>query len=132
MNKRLFKGGQAVKRIGTIFIILVILYSTYYDLTFGTLPNGLTQAATEHTVKEEQVKPDDSNNAKKELAEEFEPYKEVVVQPGHTVLSIVEHLHEGPISPSIQEIIHDFETLNGGIKPEDMQVGKKYRFPLYR
>ncbi len=36
-----------MKRIGTIVIILIILYSTYYDLTIGTLPNGLTQAANQ-------------------------------------------------------------------------------------
>ncbi|WP_332691014.1 hypothetical protein [Halalkalibacter lacteus] len=121
-----------MKRIGTIFIILVILYSTYYDLTIGTLPNGLTQTATEQSIIEEQMELDDTDKSENEvIVAEFEPFKEVVVEPGHTVLSIVEHLHKGPISPSIQEIVHDFQTLNDGIKPEEMQVGKKYFFPLY-
>ncbi|WP_332632120.1 hypothetical protein [Halalkalibacter flavus] len=115
-----------MKRIGTFFIILVILYSTYYDLTIGTLPNGLS-----HTATPSQIEEFDETEIQETMAEEFEPFKEMIVEPGHTVLSIVEHLHEGPLSATIQEIVHDFETLNGGIKPEEIQIGKKYLFPIY-
>ncbi|MFC0473511.1 hypothetical protein ACFFHM_24115 [Halalkalibacter kiskunsagensis] len=124
-----------MKRIGTILIILVILYSTYYDLTIGTLPNGLTQAVAEQKTIEQQnnsVDKDESNQNSELILDDLEPVKEIVVEPGQTVLSIVEHLHEGPISPSIQEIVHDFQELNGGIKPEEIQIGKKYFFPLYQ
>jgi len=116
-----------MKRIGTIFIILVILYSTYYDLTIGTLPNGLTEA-TETITKE---------NTNSDLTEEttvlveLDPFQEVTVEPGHTVLSIVEHLHEGTIKATIQEIVFDFQELNGGTKPEEIQIGKSYFFPVY-
>lgn len=116
-----------MKRIGTIVIILIILYSTYYDLTIGTLPNGRTQAA-EQPVSEQSKVPLSENADNTDL----EPYQEIIVEPGHTVLSIVEHLHEGPIPATIQEIVYDFKQLNGGIEPEDMQIGKAYLFPLYR
>jgi hypothetical protein len=117
-----------MKRIGTIFIILVILYSVYYDLTIGTLPNGLKEVEvttieepgnTDHLIEET------------ETPVTFDPFQEVTVEPGHTVLSIVEHLHEGPISASIQEIVFDFQELNNGIKPEEIQIGKTYLFPVY-
>ncbi|MDT8861747.1 hypothetical protein N0O92_16160 [Alkalihalobacillus sp. MEB130] len=115
-----------MKRIGTFFIILVILYSTYYDLTIGTLPNGLSQTATPSQPEEVP-----ELEVEETIVEEFEPFREITVEPGHTVLSIVEHMHEGPISASIQEIVHDFQTLNGGTKPEEIQIGNTYLFPVY-
>ncbi|KHF41848.1 hypothetical protein [Halalkalibacter okhensis] len=118
-----------MKRIGIFFIILVILYSTYYDLTIGTLPNGLSHTASHPQA--DSIEQLDVAELQETMAEEFEPFKEMVVEPGHTVLSIVEHLHEGPISASIQEIVHDFQELNGGTKPEEIQIGKKYFFPIY-
>lgn len=119
-----------MKRIGTIVIILIILYSTYYDLTIGTLPNHLTQAANQPTNEQATTSlPEDG--ASTLPTEQLEPYQEVIVEPGHTVLTIVEHLHEGPIPASIQEIVYDFKQLNNGLEPEDMQIGETYLFPLY-
>ena len=57
-------------------------------------------------------------------------YQEVIVEPGYTVLSIVEHLHTGPISASIQEVIFDFQELNPGVSAEKIQIGQTYLFPL--
>ncbi|WP_227934966.1 hypothetical protein [Alkalihalobacillus deserti] len=117
-----------MKRMGTIFIILVILYSTYYDLTVGTLPNGLTEAAEAITDEEATS----TNIAEEETTIlELDPFQEVTVEPGHTVLSIVEHLHEGTIKATIQEIVYDFQELNGGIRPEEIQIGETYLFPVY-
>ncbi|ERN54796.1 hypothetical protein M3689_04610 [Alkalihalophilus marmarensis] len=120
-----------MKRIGFGLIILIILYSVYYDLTIGTLPNGLT-AAPEETVDIEEAESVMTN----EVSEEpviTEPFVEVVVEPGYTVLSIVEHLHEGivPFPASIQEVIFDFKHLNQGIEPENIQIGETYKFPYY-
>ncbi|GAE33436.1 hypothetical protein [Halalkalibacter akibai] len=116
-----------MKRIGTIFIILVILYSVYYDLTIGTLPNGLTEVEVTTIEETETEIVTEEINA----SVPFDPFQEVTVEPGHTVLSIVEHLHEGPIPASIQEIVFDFQELNGGTKPEEIQIGKAYLFPVY-
>ncbi|MCM3761465.1 hypothetical protein M3212_11790 [Alkalihalobacillus oceani] len=116
-----------MKRLVTVAVVSMILYCTYYDLSIGTLPNGLTKAA--ETEQEEQSHPGGEQPVPPPLAQA--PYQEVIVEPGHTVLSIVEHLHEGPIPASIQEIVYDFKELNQGLEPEDMQIGKVYRFPLY-
>ncbi len=125
------RGGIELKRIGLFLIVLIILYSTYYDLTIGTLPNGLTkqaQAINEETeVKNQKL----DNNIDPNTLVHNDPYQEVVVEPGYTVLSIVEHLHQGPISPSIQEIMYDFEQLNPGTKADSLQIGKTYLFPIY-
>ena len=70
------------------------------------------------------------------IAEPFNPeennHQEVVIEPGQTVLSIVEHLHDGPYPATIQDVIYDFKELNNGIEPEDIQIGKSYLFPIYR
>lgn len=117
-----------MKRIGTTFIILVILYSTYYDLTIGTLPNGLIEA--KETVSNPMTSSDISEEETFPKVE-LEPFQEITVEPGHTVLSIVEHLHEGTIKATIQEIIYDFQELNNGLRPEEIQIGKTYLFPVY-
>ncbi|MFC0558083.1 hypothetical protein [Halalkalibacter alkalisediminis] len=117
-----------MKRIGTIFIILVILYSTYYDLTIGTLPNGLSEVT--EAVAESVTNSDTTEETMTNV--ELDPFQEVMVEPGHTVLSIVEHLHEGTIKATIQEIVYDFQELNDGIRPEEIQIGKTYLFPVYR
>ncbi|WP_088102480.1 hypothetical protein [Halalkalibacter urbisdiaboli] len=116
-----------MKRAGLFLIILIILYSTYYDLTIGTLPNGLNNTAQatkghDETESIEDLKPTENT---------IEPFQEVEVEPGYTVLSIVEHLHDGPLSASIPEIIYDFEQLNPGVKADAIQVGEIYLFPLY-
>ncbi|WP_100372428.1 hypothetical protein [Bacillus sp. FJAT-45037] len=121
-----------MKRIGLGLLVLVILYSVYYDLTIGTLPNGL-----EATTQTEPVKPTTEPPPPAEESEEVttmnEPFVEVTIEPGFTVLSIVEHLHEGngPVPATIQEIIYDFKELNPGTEPESIQIGKTYKFPYY-
>lgn len=113
-----------MKRLLAFIILFIFLYSTYYDLTIGTLPNGLSNLATEETLEE--VEDDQEVHTITE-----EPFEIIRVQPGQTVLSVVEHLHTGPIPATIQEIIYDFKELNG-IEPEEMQIGHEYLFPLYR
>ncbi len=113
-----------MKRLGLITITLIGLYSFYYDLSIGTLPKQKTEAAEEYSIEPEP--------AQEPSAIEKNPYKEVTVEPGHTVLSIVERLHDGPIPASIQEIVYDFKQLNHGMEPEEIQIGKAYRFPLYQ
>ncbi|UOE95708.1 hypothetical protein [Alkalihalobacillus sp. LMS39] len=106
-----------MKKLFYSLVIVLILYASYYDLSTGTLPEA-------SATPSEQANPSQSPTTI--------PAQEVVVDSGYTVLSIVEHLHEGPIRASIQEIIYDFKQLNDGIEPEDIQVGQTYLFPLYQ
>ncbi len=115
-----------MKRAGVVLITLIILYSTYYDLTFGTLPSHFAEAGTESkAMTESNVK-----QAPQEQAQD-EAYQEVIVEPGYTVLSIVEHLHDESVPASIEEVIHDFKQLNPNIEPESIQIGHSYLFPVY-
>lgn len=112
---------MVVKRFSIITILLIVLYSMYYDLTIGTLPSHTT--TTQQTVKQKETV--------NEVVQRNEPFQAVIVEPGQTVLSIVEQLHEGPIRASISEIIFDFKHLNNGIEPENIQIGQSYFFPIY-
>lgn len=98
------------KLIALVFIGLV-LYSAYFDLTVGTLP----EASTPVTAQE----------APSEL-----PYKEIEVKPGDTLLSIIER-EEGSLPKPIHTIIMDFQELNDGHSPHELQIGKTYKFPIY-
>lgn len=103
-----------MKTFALIFVSFLIMYGVYYDLTTGTLPSATA-----------------STSSQLEQGEVQKRSQGVVVERGHTVLSIVEQLHAGPVPASIQEIIYDFKQLNNGINPEDIQHGKTYQFPLY-
>ncbi|MDE5413935.1 hypothetical protein [Alkalihalobacterium chitinilyticum] len=105
-----------------IIVLFIICYSIYYDLSTGTLPKA-EEPTTNETSSE--------NYPNIVVEEEPFPAQEVVVQNGYTVLSIVEHLHEGPVPASIQQIVYDFQELNPGVAADNIQVGKTYLFPLY-
>ncbi|OIJ16115.1 hypothetical protein BKP35_03820 [Anaerobacillus arseniciselenatis] len=106
-----------MKKLFITLLTIITIYSIYYDLNMGTLPQ-MTEAANyiteQHTGE---------SKSKSELIE---------VQPGYTVLTIVEELHIGPVKASIQQIVSDFEQLNPGASASNIQVGKSYLFPLYQ
>ena len=98
------------KIIGLLFIVLII-YSVYFDLTIGTLPAASTPATAQEAPSES-------------------PYKEIEVKPGDTLLSIIER-EEGRLPKPINTIILDFQELNDGHSPHELQIGKTYKFPIY-
>ncbi|MFA9455811.1 hypothetical protein ACERJO_03485 [Halalkalibacter sp. AB-rgal2] len=119
-----------MKRLLAFILIFIFLYSTYYDLTIGTLPNGLSQKDQQRDFSSESETEANEVHTTEVITSNNEPYEVIQVEHGQTVLSVVEHLHTGPIPATIQEIIFDFKQLNG-IEPEEMQVGHEYLFPIY-
>jgi plastocyanin len=107
-----------LKRLFTAFITVLVLYVIYHDLTIGTVP------LPEKNEEEQAIPVSSSSN------NEF-PFSEEKVKPGDTVLSIVEKNSKHPLPVSISKIISDFQTLNDGKQPEEIQIGKTYKFPTY-
>jgi hypothetical protein len=60
------------------------------------------------------------------------PYQTVTVKPGDTLLSIMERQQNGPLPVPIDKAITDFEALNPGEKAQTLQIGKKYKIPVYQ
>ncbi|KGA95537.1 hypothetical protein AJ85_02265 [Alkalihalobacillus alcalophilus ATCC 27647 = CGMCC 1.3604] len=114
-----------MKKFLFTIITFITLTSIYYDLTAGTLPEKNSTSAKAAQIQ------DETQTETTQVIDEVSLYQEVIVEPGYTVLSIVEHLHSGPIPVSIQEVIYDFQQLNKGIEPEKIQIGHTYLFPLY-
>lgn len=110
-------GGFRMKRFFITFAILVTIYVIYIDLNEGTLSSTQKQEPS----LEVQASPEDSTN-----------FFEQKVQSGDTVLSIVEQYSAGGISVSLETVVKDFQQLNDGLKPEDIQIGKTYIFPIYK
>ncbi|WP_170007683.1 hypothetical protein [Bacillus fonticola] len=110
-----------MKRLGAIVLVVVILYTVYYDLSVGSLslPSLPSPAGAEETS--EQVGAVEVSG---------QPYEEIKVERGETVLTIVEDAHQS-IPVPIERIVRDFEELNEGLKAEEIQAGETYRFPLY-
>ena len=100
-----------------IFLILLILisYSIYFDITTGTLPSNSNPASKPSTSQENET---------------TIPFIELRVEAGDTLISIMES-EEGTISQPIQTIIDDFQKLNNGTSPHELQIGKTYKFPSY-
>ena len=107
-----------MKKLFGFLLAVLILYVIYIDLTVGTLPASLTQqvdAKIETKIKQ-----------KVNIAS-----FEAKVEPGETVISIVEHQINKPLPVPINDLIEDFRKLNPGETPEKIQIGSTYHFPDY-
>ncbi|GLH64939.1 LysM domain-containing protein [Parageobacillus sp. G301] len=108
-----------MKKAIRAFVLCLAIYIIYHDVTTGTLiVSTKATAAPEHTT-------DGKINV-------HIPYQTVTVQPGDTLLSIMEELQNGPIPVPIDKAIADFEALNPGKKAQTLQIGKKYKIPIYK
>jgi hypothetical protein len=107
-----------MKKFFGFLLAVLILYVIYIDLTVGTLPASLIQqvdAKIETKIKQ-----------KVNIAS-----FEAKVEPGETVISIVEHQINKPLPVPINDLIADFRKLNPGETPEKIQIGSTYHFPDY-
>lgn len=108
-------------------LILITIYSVYYDLSSGTIPEpaapvtATAQPSNSEAQAESSAQPSPTNNL----------YIEVEVKAGDTVLTIAEKIANKPIPVSITQLVEDFQILNDGTTPEKIQIGKTYKFPVY-
>jgi hypothetical protein len=107
-----------MKRISLFLLGLLTIYVIYIDLTAGTLPKDESQAP-EQTVT--------TIAAPENTIAAFE----AEVEPGETLISIVEGHIKKSLPVSIDELIKDFQSLNPGQSPEKIQIGASYQFPDY-
>src|SRR6478735_200960 len=98
-----------MKKLFGFLLAVLIIYVIYIDLTVGTLPSTLTQQVdAKIETQNTQLKTDI-------------PAFEAKVEPGETVISIVEHQLDKSLPVSIQDLIDDFRKLNPGESPEKIQ-----------
>lgn len=109
-----------MKRLVTVLVTVLVLYVIYYDLNHGTLP-AITTEQTEQKPK-----------AKENTDTPPSPYFEQTVQNGDTVMSIIENHLDGSVPVPITDVVSDFKKLNHDLPPQEIQSGKKYKFPDYR
>jgi hypothetical protein len=107
-----------MKKLFGLVLTVLVMYVIYIDLTIGTLPKVSTQKV------DAQVE-----TAQKPIA--GLPSFQAKVEPGETVISIVEHRIKKPLPVSITDLIKDFRKLNPGKTPEKIQIGSTYQFPDY-
>lgn len=105
-----------MKKLLGVLLMLIVFYAIYFDLTTGTLPYGGPQKA------EAIIKPKTPSDLS---------FFEAKVEPGETVITIVEHRANKPLFVSISKLIQDFQRLNSGQAAEKIQIGQTYRFPDY-
>ncbi len=105
---------RAMKKLLMGILLLLILHTTYYDLTTGTLPSPRVESEAAEVL----APPKDDA-----------PYVVYKISAGDTVLSLVEKAN-GSVPVAIETIVHDFETLNK-IHPTGIQIGKEYKIPTY-
>lgn len=103
-----------MKKLLILPIIAIIVYSVYFDITIGTLP---TNSSSMPTIQEKKT---DSEI----------PFRMISIQPGDTLLSIMER-EEGQLSKPIENILKDFQELNNGTSPHELKIGESYKFPTY-
>ncbi|WP_026572440.1 hypothetical protein [Bacillus sp. UNC438CL73TsuS30] len=106
-----------MKKLLGLVLTALIIYVIYIDLTVGTLPSEAIQTVEAKT---------ETSSPKSDI-----PSFQASVEPGETVISIVEHQLQKPLPVSITELVKDFKLLNPGFSPEKIQVGATYQFPDY-
>jgi hypothetical protein len=119
-----------MKRMFIFFCIIILLYSVYYDLDKGTL-NLAAENSVNVTAQpdEEQTETVDTVN----LPAASDPslsYIEIKIEPGDTVLSLVEDSVQGKLPVSIEQVVSDFEELNN-VAAGKIQIGRTYKIPHY-
>ncbi len=99
----------------------VLIYCVYFDLHTGTLPiiNSVSTVQDKDTTALTNLTND-------------QPFVEVTIKPGDTVLSLLEQRQSGNLPVSISKVVTDFQRINNGQAPEKLQIGKKYKLPLYK
>jgi hypothetical protein len=107
-----------MKKLLGFLLAVLILYVIYIDLTVGTLPASLTEQVNAKIETKVMQKVDIASF-------------EAKVEPGETVISIVEHQINKPLPVSINDLIEDFQKLNPGETPEKIRIGSTYDFPDY-
>lgn len=111
-----------MKKIGFLMVVIFLIYIIQYDIRHGTLiPAKAVPVSTQTTESSSPGK-----------AKTTAPYIKVKVKAGDTVLSIVEQLTSKAIPVPIDKVITDFKALNKGLSPENIQIGKEYKFPVYK
>lgn len=98
------------KRIFTI-LFLIACWTSYTDLTSGSLPAGQAQTPAQSAEKA------------------AVPFQRITVAPGDTLLSIAERINKS--QPSIDNVIKDFSVLNPSVDPNHLQIGRAYAIPFY-
>ncbi|MBM7645773.1 hypothetical protein JOD45_001992 [Scopulibacillus daqui] len=100
-----------MKKLLLLSVIGIISWTSYSDITNGTLPSV--------------YKTQDNSQSQLNIN-----YKRITVNPGDTVLSIVEKINPHK-SLSIEKVMSDFKKLNPGCKPNKIEIGQSYNFPQY-
>ncbi|MEC0664699.1 LysM domain-containing protein [Priestia flexa] len=109
-----------MKRLSALAALAFVGYICHYDIKYGTIPSS-TEAA-----------PVIANAEKEKPTQTTTHFIEVRVKAGDTVLSIIEKALKGSIPVSINQLSKDFTSLNNGLSPHEIQVGKTYKFPTYK
>lgn len=102
-----------MKRISILMLMILTLLAIRHDITKGSLAISEDVLAITNEVTQERL------------------FFEKKVSPGNTLISIMEQHTNHSLSVPISEVIVDFQQLNNGVKPEHMQIGKVYKFPIY-
>ena len=108
-----------MKQLFGFLLLVLTIYVIYFDLTVGTLPSSRSQQAV--ALVGTSILPANTDI----------PSFEATVQPGDTLISIVEHQLNKPLPLPITDLIADFRNLNPDQTPETIQIGSTYHFPDY-
>lgn len=107
------------KRFFTILFILAC-WTSYSDLTSGSLPAGQASATRPSMKESRQSRP---------VEKAAINFQRITVEPGDTLLSVTERMNEQ--QTSIEQVLKDFSILNPSADPNHLQIGSTYAFPYY-
>ncbi|MFD1018772.1 hypothetical protein [Thalassobacillus hwangdonensis] len=117
-----------IKKLFLTVLVLLLFMSVYKDLTTGTTIQSNTEVTPSESAPSEPAEPP---TPPPQPDTRFSKYATITVEPGDTVLSILEEIHDGSYHHGIGEMLEDFEKLNPGTDPSAIKIDEAYRFPVY-
>ncbi|MBM7569649.1 hypothetical protein [Aquibacillus albus] len=132
---------NTLKKIFLTILTLLFIISIFKDLTVGTVIQPINQVPLDPSEKQEEQSneenhPEVTSSSKKDQNVYMETDRYQVIQqttkPGDTVLSIIDSLNQNISSVQMEQIIHDFEQLNPGVNPHQIEPNSSYFFPVYK
>ncbi|GAK11498.1 hypothetical protein [Geomicrobium sp. JCM 19039] len=114
-----------MKKWAWILAILAIIVAVYYDLSRGSLP----VIGSEETTVEEEVDDEEDEDLDENVF--YDDTVAIEVEPGQSLLTIIEQLHEDGYDAPVDHVKSDFEHLNDGILSDEIRAGDVYTFPIY-
>ncbi|MDC3415536.1 hypothetical protein [Aquibacillus salsiterrae] len=129
---------EFIKKVVLTLALILFVISIFKDLTVGTIIQPSESVSVQDNMPRDKEMDNKDNEEKTEnsfpdeqaISDRYTVTR-IMIQPGDTVLTIIETINPNIPSMEITQLIEDFKTLNPGVNPHQIIPNESYLFPIY-